>query len=166
MKHVLFGAGICLAAMAVQPAISAENAVPQEPAKIVTAKADKTDADRLQVTDVDRKTIQFVVKLHIASLNQQRADLFSQTFTKKTQEAFESPDHMLAFFSIRYIPVVHAKAFNFDGLSLDGSVPIQHGYLTDSKGNRWRLSYGLQHIGNGDWRIISTIIEHAPGDPT
>ncbi|WP_157747779.1 DUF4864 domain-containing protein [Cohaesibacter sp. ES.047] len=155
-----------MAAFVAQPAISAENAAPKEPPKIVVAKAEQSDAERLQVANVDRKTIKFVVKLHIASLNQQRADLFSQTFTKKTQEAFESPGHMLAFFSIRYIPVVHAKSFDFDGLDLEGKVPVQHGYLTDSKGNRWRLSYGLQHIGNGDWRIISTIIEHAPGNPT
>lgn len=123
-------------------------------------------SERIEITNSDRETIRFVVQMHIASLSQQRPDLFSKTFTKKTQEAFESSAHMLAFFSIRYVPVRFGKAFEFDSLSLRGKVPVQHGYLVDKTGRQWRVSYGMRHMGNGDWRIISTIIKPAPGDPT
>ena len=141
-------------------------------AKTVTANVPQsqtdpdTDSSKLLVlTKVDRAAIHFVIKMHIASLNQQRADLFHKTFTQKTQAAFESPDEMLIFFSMRYLPVVFAKDFRFSDISLDGAVPIQHGYLTDKRGKRWRLSYGLQNLGNSDWRIISSAIVYAPGDP-
>ncbi len=141
-------------------------------AKAVTANVpqaetnpDMESSKLLVLTKVDRAAIQFVIKMHIASLNQQRADLFHKTFTQKTQAAFESPDEMLIFFSMRYLPVVFAEDFRFTDISLDGAVPIQHGYLTDKRGKRWRLSYGLQNLGNSDWRIISSAIVYAPGDP-
>ena len=119
----------------------------------------------LVLTKVDRAAIQFVVKMHIASLNQQRADLFHKTFTQKTQSAFNSPDEMLVFFTLRYLPIVFAEDFRFASINLEGKVPVQHGYLTDKRGKRWRVSYGLQHLGDGDWRIISSALVLAPGYP-
>ena len=141
--------------------------VAQKPEMDHAAKGNQAvKADLLVLSKVDRTAIQLVIKLHIASLNQQRADLFQQTFTQKTQDAFDSPNDMLVFFTIRYLPVIFAEDFRFSGLSLDGKVPVQHGYLTDKRGKRWRLSYGLQHLGDGDWRIISSALSLAPGEPT
>ncbi len=165
MKRALIGVGLALLTMVATPAIAETNPINPD-LRPAAASTEMTPSERLQVTHKDRETIRFVVHMHIASLSQQRPVLFSKTFTKKTQEAFESNAHMLAFFSLRYVPVRFGKQFQFDGLSLAGKVPVQHGYLVDKTGMRWRLSYGLQHVGNGDWRIISTIIVPAPGDPT
>lgn len=165
MKRALKGVGLALLTMVATPSIAETSTINPDVRK-ATATTELSPAERLQVTSKDRETIRFVVQMHIASLSQQKPGLFSKTFTKKTQEAFESDAHMLAFFSLRYIPVRFGKQFQFDGLSLGGKVPVQHGYLVDKTGTRWRLSYGLQHVGNGDWRIISTIIVPAPGDPT
>ena len=165
MKQCLIGTMIGFLALTVVPVVGAEQSVPPQSAQPASVVPETNKTSKLHVNDYDRETIQFVVKMHIASLSQQRADLFSKTFTEKTQEAFETPEEMLIFFSLRYIPVVFAKTFHFDGLSLDGAVPVQHGYLVDKRGKRWRLSYGFQHMGEGDWRIISTVIELATGDP-
>lgn len=166
MKRVKWGAALAILALTATGIANADTAikVPVQPA--MAEQKVSLGSERIEITSRDRETIRFVVQTHIASLSQQRPDLFSKTFTKKTQEAFESSAHMLAFFSIRYVPVRFGKEFQFDSLSLRGKVPVQHGYLVDKTGRQWRLSYGMQHMGNGDWRIISTIIKPAPGDPT
>lgn len=162
MTRKLFGFALALLMTSSMTALAETASTAQPVAKATAASI----AKQLDISQEDRDAIRFVVQTHVASLSQQRPDLFSKTFTKKTQEAFESSSHMLAFFSLRYLPVRFGKSFHFDNLSLSGKVPIQSGYLIDKTGMRWRLSYGLQHMGNGDWRIISTIIEPAPGDPT
>ncbi|TLP49105.1 MULTISPECIES: DUF4864 domain-containing protein [Cohaesibacter] len=171
-KMAMWVRGLFFAALMAVGTIAYSTSSKADDAKAVTANVpdaqtepDIAPSNLLVLTKVDRAAIQFVVKMHIASLNQQRADLFHKTFTKKTQAAFNSPDEMLIFFSIRYLPVVFAEDFRFSDISLDGSVPIQHGYLTDRRGKRWRLSYGLQNLGDSDWRIISSAIVFAPGDP-
>ena len=81
MKHSIVGAAMSIAALAVSPAIAAGPAIPTSPAQEASAHASLGEKERLQVTKIDRQSIQFVVKMHIASLSQQRADLFSKTFT-------------------------------------------------------------------------------------
>ncbi|MCT4657114.1 MAG: DUF4864 domain-containing protein [Cohaesibacter sp.] len=120
----------------------------------------------LKISVIDKAIIAFVVRMHVGSLSQQKPDQFSKTFTQKTQDHFKSADQMLAFFSRRYFPVRHGKSFQLDTLSLSGDVPVQHGYLIDTKGLRWRVSYGLKDMGNKKWRIVSTVITLAPGTPT
>ena len=166
MKHFLVGVALFLAASVSIPAQSAELRSPEYPVKSAQSvrAADMTEA--LALSELDRKSIRFVVKMHVASLSQQRADLFSLTLTDQTQHAFDTADQMLVFFSLRNIPILMAHRFRFEGLSLDGPVPVQHGYLIDKKGNAWRVSYGLQQLGDADWRIIFSVIEHAPGNMT
>jgi len=166
MNKVTWAAALVSLALTTTGTANADTAIkaPIQPA--MAEKKISLGSERIEISNHDRETIRFVVQTHIASLSQQRPDLFSKTFTKRTQEAFESSAHLLAFFSIRYVPVRFGKEFQFDSLSLSGKVPVQHGYLVDKAGRQWRLSYGMQHMGNGDWRIISTIIKPAPGDPT
>lgn len=169
MKRYIVSLGLALAAMTAVPSFADQPFVtsPVQPANIDrSAQAPPPVEQALEITAIDKAIIAFVVRMHVASLSQQKSFEFSRTFTQKTQDHFKSADQMLAFFSRRYFPVRHGKSFHLDSLSLRGEIPVQHAYLVDRSGMRWRLSYGLKDMGDKKWRIVSTVIKPAPGTPT
>lgn len=169
MKRYIVSFSLALAVMTAVPSFADQPFVtsPVQPANIDrSAPTPPPVKQPLEITAIDRAIIAFVVRMHVASLSQQKSFEFSRTFTQKTQDHFKSADQMLAFFSRRYFPVRYGKSFHLDSLSLRGEIPVQHAYLVDRGGVRWRLSYGLKDMGNRKWRIISTVIKPAPGTPT
>ncbi|WP_316862390.1 DUF4864 domain-containing protein [uncultured Cohaesibacter sp.] len=156
----------CVAISAAVALIGLSGSGLAEPASQVSNPSLSVEAGNkaeLVVTLEDRDAIQAVVKMHVVSLNQLRADLFSQTLTQMTQGAFDSPQDLLAFFAAHNIPLLNAYSFRFTGMSLDGPVPVQHGYLVDKDGVAWNVMFGMQRIGKSEWRITSTLIERVPG---
>ncbi|MCV6576922.1 MAG: DUF4864 domain-containing protein [Cohaesibacter sp.] len=168
MKRYIVSLSLVMTVMTAAPAFAEK---PLTQPSVQKANIDRSElpapiAKPLEISVIDKAIIAFVVRMHVASLSRQQATKFSRTFTQKTQDHFKSADQMLAFFSRRYFPVRHGKSLQLDSLSLRGEVPVQHAYLVDRSGLRWRLSYGLKDMGNKKWRIVSTVIKPAPGTPT
>ena len=81
----------------------------------------------------------------------------------KERATFGSKEAAYASLVRANAPLATARQMTFDGVRLEGGVPVARIYVKDRAGLQWQASFALARDGAGEWRIVQCRIDPAPG---
>jgi hypothetical protein len=81
-----------------------------------------------------------------------------------TQDRFRTQEAVLAHFAESHPPLRYAERITFESISVEAGLPVARIYVRDLLGLQWRASFTLYRDGLGQWKIIDSLLELAPGE--
>ena len=97
------------------------------------------------------------------ALSNGSAETIWQFASEEEQESFGTAEIAYVAVAEAFPPLVYAAEITFDGIRNTDGVPTASYYVKDQVGLQWLASFGIVQDDAGDWKIISLMIEPAPG---
>jgi len=123
--------------------------------------------DRLPMEETDeaeRDEIRTVVSVFVWGLSNGVANAVWALAPEMEQDRLGTEQAVMDYFAEGNPPVRHAARMVFDGVAWQDGLPVAQVYIVDRLGLQWRASFGLYRNAAGEWKIVSTDIEPAPGE--
>ena len=105
------------------------------------------------VSAVDARSIQAVVKSHIAALSQDDADQVFESATSATQIEFGSPEDFLQLIKQEYRPIYQSRHAIFASPEVIDGDTIQVVNVTDDSDHVWVALFRMERDTDGRWKI-------------
>jgi hypothetical protein len=134
-------------------------------ATMIPGKAvDPFDGQAEAAPEPEREEIRAAVSVFVWGLSNGVANAVWALAPEMEQDRLGTQQAVLEHFSQGNPPVRHAARMIFDSVSWQGGLPVAAVYIVDRLGLQWRATFALYRNAGGDWKIISTEIEPAPGE--
>jgi hypothetical protein len=146
------------------PAIQGEMVV-RHATNLPGAKAlDRLPMESNEEALADREEIRTAVSVFVWGLSNGVANAVWALAPEMEQDRLGTHQAVMDYFAEGNPAVRHAARMIFDGVTWQDGLPVAEVYIVDRLGLQWRATFGLYRNAAGEWKIISTDIEPAPGE--
>jgi hypothetical protein len=112
----------------------------------------------------ERDEIRAAVSVFVWGLSNGVANAVWALAPEMEQDRLGTREAVMDYFAEGNPAVRHAARMIFDGISWQDGLPVAEVYIVDQIGLQWRASFGLYRNAGGEWKILTTDIEPAPGE--